>query len=169
MWVEFPWVKYPWMNLPDDEKMFGEFSVGELALWWVRVWRMWQRQNIRWWNFRWWNILWSIWQHLIGQKNGVDQIKCFLTLLKLFLISLRIGIVTATLLLLLSIHQQKENPFVPLAEDNWELPSEVVPLFVDERVGDDNTKLPEANKVWLRFSKFLRSSTSPSLVKNCDE
>ena len=59
---------------------------------------------------------------------------------------------TATLLLLLSIHQQKENPFVPLAEDNWELPSEVVPLFVDERVGDDNTELPEANE-----------------VKNCDE
>ena len=41
---------------------------------------------------------------------------------------------------------------MPLAEDDWELPSEVVPLFVDERVGDDNTELPEANE-----------------VKNCDE
>ena len=67
------------------------------------------------------------------------------------------------------LYQQKDIPFVPLAEDDWELPSEVVPVFVDERVGDDNDDLPEAKEIWLRFSQFLRSCTSPNLVKNCDE
>ena len=67
------------------------------------------------------------------------------------------------------LYQHKDIPFVPLAEDDWELPSTVVPLFVDERVGEDNNELPEANEIWLRFSQFLRSSTSPNLVKNCDE
>ena len=46
------------------------------------------------------------------------------------------------------IYQQKDIHFVPLAEDDWELPSKVVSLFVDERVGDDNNKLPEENKIW---------------------
>ena len=46
------------------------------------------------------------------------------------------------------IYHQEDIPFVPLAEDDWELPSKVVSLFVDERVGDDNNKLPEENKIW---------------------
>ena len=40
------------------------------------------------------------------------------------------------------LYQQKDIPFVPLAEDDWELPSQVVPLFVDERVGEGNDELP---------------------------
>ena len=67
------------------------------------------------------------------------------------------------------LYQQKDIPFVPLAEDDWELPSQVVPLFVDERVGEGNDELPEAKEIWLRFSQFLRSSTSPHVVKDCNE
>ena len=67
------------------------------------------------------------------------------------------------------LFQQKDIPFVPLAEEDWELPSKVVPLFVDERVGDDNTDLPEAKEIWTRFSQFLRLATSPCTVKDYTE
>ena len=64
--------------------------------------------------------------------------------------------------------QRKDIPFVPLAEDDWELPSSVIPLLLDERSGDTE-ELPEAVEVWLKFSQFLRSATSPTLVKDYQE
>ena len=65
--------------------------------------------------------------------------------------------------------QQKTVPILPLAEDDWELPSNVVPLFLDERVGDSAEELPEVNEIWTKFSQFLRSSTNPNLVKDYKE
>ena len=44
------------------------------------------------------------------------------------------------------LFQQKDIPFVPLAEDDWELPSPVVPLFADERMAE-NHDLPEAKEI----------------------
>ena len=67
------------------------------------------------------------------------------------------------------LFQQKDIPFVPLAEEDWELPSRVVPLLVDERVGEENDDLPEAKEIWTRFSQFLRSATSPCTVKDYTE
>ena len=66
------------------------------------------------------------------------------------------------------LFQQKDIPFVPLAEDDWELPSPVVPLFADERM-PENHDPPEANEIWLRFSQFLRLTTNPNLVKDYKE
>ena len=66
------------------------------------------------------------------------------------------------------LFQQKDIPFVPLGEDDWELPSPVVPLFADGRLSE-NDDLPEANEIWLRFSQFLRSTTNPNLVKDYKE
>ena len=40
---------------------------------------------------------------------------------------------------------------------------------MDERVGDDNTDLPEAKEIWTRFSQFLRSATSPCTVEDYTE
>ena len=53
------------------------------------------------------------------------------------------------------IYHQEDIPFVPLAEDDWELPSKVVPLFVDEKVGDDNNELQDANEIWFRIFRVL--------------
>ena len=64
--------------------------------------------------------------------------------------------------------QRKNIPFVPLAEDDWELPSSVVPLLLDERSGQKD-ELPEAVEVWLKFSQFLRSATSLALVNDYHE
>ena len=66
------------------------------------------------------------------------------------------------------LFQQKDIPFVPLAEDDWELPSPVVPLFADERMAE-NHDLTEAKEIWLRFSQFLRSTTNPNLMKDYKE
>ena len=66
------------------------------------------------------------------------------------------------------LFQQKDIPLVPLAEEDWELPSPVVPLFADERM-EENRDLPEAKEIWLRLSQFLRSTTSPKLVRDYNE
>ena len=63
----------------------------------------------------------------------------------------------------------KEIPFVPLAEDDWELPSPVVPLFLDDRAAENADTLPKAQEIWLKFAQFLRSSSSPKLVNSYDE
>ena len=63
----------------------------------------------------------------------------------------------------------KEIPLVPLAENDWELPSPVVPLFLDDRTTENQDVLPEAQEIWLKFAQFLRSSTSPNLVNNYNE
>ena len=44
-----------------------------------------------------------------------------------------------------------------------------MPLFVDERVGEENDDLPEAKEIWTRLSQFLRSAKSPCTVKDCAE
>jgi hypothetical protein len=56
------------------------------------------------------------------------------------------------------LFQQKDIPFVHLAKKDWELRSKFVPLFVDERVGDNNNNLPEAKEIWMWFLVFLRFS-----------
>ena len=65
--------------------------------------------------------------------------------------------------------QQKTIPVMPLAEDDWELPSNIMPLFLDERVGDGVQELPEVNEIWSKFTQFLRSSTNPNLVRDYQE
>ena len=63
----------------------------------------------------------------------------------------------------------KDIPFVPIAEDDWQLPSPIVPLFLDERTSDNRDILPEADEIWLKFAQFLRSTTSPNLVNSYDD
>ena len=43
----------------------------------------------------------------------------------------------------------KDIPFVTLSEEDWEL--------------------PEAKEIWMRFSQFLRSATSPCMMKDYTE
>ena len=52
--------------------------------------------------------------------------------------------------------------------DDWELPSPIVPLFADERAGGCD-ELPNPEEIWLRLSQFMRSTTSPRLVRDYNE
>ena len=42
---------------------------------------------------------------------------------------------------------KQEIPFVPLAEDDWELPSPVVLLFVDTRTAGNVSSYPESEEI----------------------
>ena len=64
---------------------------------------------------------------------------------------------------------KKEIPFVPLAEDDWELPSPVVPLFVDNRTAGNESSYPESEEIWLKFAQFLRTSKTPNLLNTYKE
>ena len=67
------------------------------------------------------------------------------------------------------LFQTKEIPFTPLSEEDWELPSPVMPLFLDERTPDNQDIFPNGDEVWEKFAKFLRTCSSPNVLKDYDE